>query len=135
MEPETATVEKPVAASDDKESWKVLGGEFVDEEALVAKSTFAIKPDDLVELTKDILRKGVGTEDPSVLADNFEFCAPVVGPLSKEEYIGALKNFDLLGAFPDMNANYHFIRVDPWEHNRVWWHTRTTGTNTGTLLG
>ena len=60
---------------------KAIGGTFVDEEAMLAKSTFAIKPDDLVELTKKVLSAGIGTEDPDMLADDFEFCAPVVGPL------------------------------------------------------
>jgi hypothetical protein len=35
--------------------------------------------------------------DASVLADDFEFCAPVVGPLGKKEYLGALANFKVRG--------------------------------------
>ena len=46
-----------------------------------------------------------------------------------------MKGFDLLTAFPDLNSQFHFIRVDPWDHNRVWWHTRTVATNTGPLIG
>ena len=34
-----------------------------------------------------------------------------------------------------MNNNFHFIRVDPFEPNRVWWHTRARATHTGPLLG
>jgi hypothetical protein len=34
-----------------------------------------------------------GVDDPSILADSFEFCAPFVGPIDKEEYLGALGNF------------------------------------------
>ena len=48
-------------------------------EALLAASTFPIKPDDLIRLTKRFLEKKVGVDDPSLLADDFEFCAPVVG--------------------------------------------------------
>ncbi|KAJ1400841.1 hypothetical protein B484DRAFT_458102 [Ochromonadaceae sp. CCMP2298] len=73
--------------------------------------------------------------DASVLADDFEFCAPVVGPLGKKEYLGALKNFKIMDAFPDVENNYHFLRVDPFEPNRVWWHTRGVGQHTGPLMG
>lgn len=123
----------PLAEYDDMKS--VPGGVFVDEAELLSKSTFPINPEDLVRLTKKVLLSGVGLEDESVLADNFEFCAPFVGPLKKEEYIDALKGFKLLEAFPDMNNQFHFIRVDPFEHNRVWWHSRAKATHTGTLLG
>lgn len=44
--------------------------------------------------------------------------APVVGPLTKDQYINALGSFKLFDAFLDMNNNFHFIRVDPFEPNR-----------------
>lgn len=103
----------PVASEE-----KIIGGVFVDEEAALAASTFAIKPPELIELAKNALRLGAGTEDPTILASDFEFCAPVVGPIGKQEYVDALKNFDLLGSFPDMNNRFHNIRVDPFEHDR-----------------
>lgn len=108
---------------------------FINEEAMVAQSKFPVKPDYLVELAKDALRKQVGLDDESVLADDFQFCAPVVGPLTKEQYLGALRNFKITDAFPDLDANYHFVRVDPFEHNRVWWFTRSIATHSGPLLG
>ena len=114
---------------------KVAGGTIIDEDAALAASTFAIKPDALILLAKDALRKGAGVDDPTILADDFEFCAPVVGPINKDEYIDALTNFDLLSAFPDMDNRFHNIRVDPFEHNRVWWSTRSVATHTGSLLG
>jgi len=124
-----------VTVAEVKELDVVPGGEFIDTDALLAASTFAIKPDELVKLTKEVLRKGAGVEDPECLAENFEFCAPVVGPLPKDDYISALKNFDLLKAFPDMNNRFYNIHVDPFELNRVWWFTRATATHTGPLLG
>jgi hypothetical protein len=114
---------------------KVAGGTIIDEDAALAASTFEIKPDKLILLAKDALRKGAGVEDPTILADDFEFCAPVVGPIDKDEYIDALTNFDLLSAFPDMDNRFHNIRVDPFEHDRVWWSTRSVATHTGSLLG
>ena len=58
-----------------------------------------------------------------------------MGPLKKSEYLNALRNFKLLDAFPDMNNQFHFIRVDPLQTNRVWWHSRAKATHTGPLLG
>ena len=120
---------------DTKNTRKIAGGQIVDMDEMLAKSTFPIKPEELIELAKDALAKGAGVDDPTILAENFEFCAPVVGPLPKDEYLGALANFDLLKAFPDMNNRFYNIHVDPFEHNRVWWFTRATATHTGPLLG
>ena len=70
---------------------------------------------------------GIGTKDEGAcLAEGFEFCAPVVGPLPKEEYLKALASFKLEETF-DLNAQYHLFRVDPTQTNRVWFHTRTLG--------
>ena len=66
----------------------------VDESAMFAASTFPIKPDALIERAKEVLEAGVGTKDGGAcLAPDFEFCAAVVGPLGKEQYLGALDNF------------------------------------------
>ena len=47
---------------------------------------FAIAPDDLIKLAKNFLvsRGGFGA-DPELLSPAFQFIAPVVGPLGKEE--------------------------------------------------
>ena len=76
-----------------------------------------------------MLTAGIGTKDEGAcLAEGFEFCAPVVGPLPKEEYLKALASFKLEETF-DLNAQYHLFRVDPTQTNRVWFHTRTLGTH------
>jgi hypothetical protein len=49
------------------------------------------------------------------LASSFEFVAPVVGPLSKDELHTALEGFDLMAGFPDGNMQYYFFRVDPFQ--------------------
>mmetsp|Transcript_133596 Transcript_133596/g.243587 ORF Transcript_133596/g.243587 Transcript_133596/m.243587 type:complete len:298 (+) Transcript_133596:66-959(+) len=123
------------APAEESEISKVPGGEFIDADEMLAQSTFKIKPDALIKRAKEVLLAGVGVDDESVLAEDFEFCAPVVGPLKKEEYLNALRNFDLLTAFPDMNSRFYNLHVDPFEHNRVWWFTRTLATHTGPLLG
>jgi len=108
----------------------------VDEEAMLARSTFPIKPPALIARAKQVLEAGVGTKDGGeCLAPDFEFCAAVVGPLGREEYLAALGTFKLEDAFPDINPNYYGFRVDPFEPNRVWFMSRSTATHTGPLLG
>jgi len=111
--------------------------QVVDEEAMLAASSFAIKPAELVQLCKDVLARGAGTtkQGEADLADDFEFCAPVVGPIGKDAYLEALGTFKIQDVFPDVNNNYHFFRVDPFEPDRVWFQTRKTATNTGAFLG
>lgn len=131
------------------------GGDILDEAdeaALLAKSTFPIPPDDLIRKCKDVIIAQAGiqnadTFDESIYADDFRFCAPFVGGptpasaddplpgLDKAAYLNALRGFDLLTAFPDMNNRYHRFYVDPFEPNRVWFQTRCYATHTGELLG
>ena len=104
-----------------------FAAQCVDEEALFLASDFPIKPDDMIARAKEVLTLGIGTKDEGAcLAEGFEFCAPVVGPLPKEEYLAALADFKLEESF-DLNAQYHLFRVDPTQTNRVWFHTRTLG--------
>ena len=101
----------------------------VDEAAAFMKSNFPITPEALIVRTKEVLTLGIGTKDEGAcIADGFEFCAPVIGPLPKDEYLAALNGFKLEDTF-DLNAQYHLFRVDPTQPNRVWFHTRTLGTH------
>jgi len=130
----TATPAELAAAKEAAAPVKLASGaeadfaaQCVDEEALFLASDFPIKPEDLVARAKEVLTAGIGTKDEGAcLAEGFEFCAPVVGPLPKEEYLKALGNFKLEESF-DLNAQYHLFRVDPTQTNRVWFHTRTLG--------
>ena len=60
---------------------------------------FAIAPDDLIKLAKNFLvsRGGFGA-DPELLSPAFQFIAPVVGPLGKEEVSHTVLD-------PDRNPN------------------------------
>jgi len=115
----------------------VLPGELTDEAAaaMVAEAAFPIPPAELIERCKRVLASNNGCDEPSLLADSFQFVAPVVGPLSKKEFTEAFASFKLGDAFPDLNPNYHAFRVDPFEPSRVWYTTRAFGTHTGTLAG
>lgn len=63
----------------------------LDVDATMARSTFPIKPDKLINAAKDVLASEFGTAegaDGSCLADDFQFVAPIIGPLSKREFMG-----------------------------------------------
>ena len=66
--------------------------DVVDEEKMLRESTFPIKPEELIELTKNNLRKVFANID---LAEDFEFIGPVVGPLSKETFVNAVAGFQV----------------------------------------
>ena len=75
------------------------GGDFevLDVEAMRAASTFPIAPDDLIFRCQEVLAANVGTKDPDMLADDFEFAGPVVGPINKEQYLKAVDRNDEAG--------------------------------------
>lgn len=112
-----------------------LATHMVDEAAMLASSTFLVSPETLIANTKRILAKNNGAEEPALLASDFKFVAPVVGPLGKEEFLKAFASFKIEEAFPDAKFGYYAFRVDPFEPNRVWYDARFTGTNTGKLAG
>lgn len=93
---------------------------------------FPIGPDELISKAKAVFDTQTGLDDDSVLADDFRFEFPVVS-LDKAAYLKAVRGFGLKDAIPNLNANPYHWRVDPYEPNRVWFTTRTTGTHTGTL--
>jgi len=103
----------------------------VDEAAAMQRSTFPVDPAELVKSAKVFLAYEQGVSAPQLLAEDFQFKGPVVGPLDKEEYLAAVGSFDLASAFPDATPEWHHFRVDPFEPNRVWMTARGKGTNSG----
>jgi len=105
---------------------------FVDEKAKLAEASFKIPPDQLILLAKRFLVSSGGFGgDPDLIAEDFKFMGPVVGPLSKTEFLTALSGVDVPGAFPDWNPEFHGFQVDPLEGDRVWYIARGRGTHTG----
>jgi hypothetical protein len=95
----------------------------IDVSKAFAESKFPIKPDDLIARAKEILGPEIslGIEDGGdCLADDFTFCAAVVGPLPREEYLGALGTFKLEDSF-DITQNSFGFTVSPVQTNRVYW--------------
>jgi hypothetical protein len=109
----------------------------VDVEAMYEASTFPIAPADLIFRCQEVLAANVGTKDPDMLADDFEFAGPVVGPINKEQYLKAVDAAldNIYAAFPELKAQYYDFRVDPFEPNRVWYTSRGYGTMTGSFAG
>lgn len=121
---------EPVYSDDAAGAYGVL-----DVEATMKRSSFPIKPEALVAKAKEIIACEFGTAqgaDSSCLAEDFQFVAPIVGPLTKAEFMRAFGSFKVKEAFPDMKGNQWF-HVDPLEPNRVWMVSRAMGTHTGTL--
>eukprot|EP00747_Dinoflagellata_sp_TGD_P180165 gnl/TRDRNA2_/TRDRNA2_32174_c0_seq1.p1 gnl/TRDRNA2_/TRDRNA2_32174_c0~~gnl/TRDRNA2_/TRDRNA2_32174_c0_seq1.p1 ORF type:complete len:485 (+),score=72.23 gnl/TRDRNA2_/TRDRNA2_32174_c0_seq1:72-1526(+) len=67
------------------------------------------------------------------LADDFEFVAPIVGPLGKKDLIAATTGLDFAAATPDFDAQYHDFRVDTNDPQRIWCTMRVKATQTGVL--
>ncbi|CAB9527680.1 expressed unknown protein [Seminavis robusta] len=114
-----------------------VGEEFANEAALFEASTFPISPEKLKERAKEVLSPEIalGTQDGGdCLADNFEFCAAVVGPIGKQEYLNALGTFKLQDGF-DLRNNHFGMTVDPLQPNRIWLFSRIRAIHTGTFMG
>ena len=70
--------------------------DIVDEEAMLAESSFPIKPDELIKKTKDALSLLDAGNMEEVLADDFKFVAPVVGPIVADIAQSSLESADQL---------------------------------------
>lgn len=96
-------------------------------QAILAKSTFPIKPAKLIELSKAAVSDtdtNFVTNPDIVDPDAFVFKAPFVGPLSYSELQEALGNFEFKKAFPGSFQCLHNFWVDPCEPCRVWYTYR-----------
>jgi hypothetical protein len=63
-------------------------------------------------------------QDPSLLAEDFQFLAPIVGPLSKAKFLKAFESFNLKKAFPGTAADSYGTYSGK---NRKWfWKTLGT---------
>jgi len=131
----TKAIEAETVSVESEKVTAFYADQMVDEAGMLAQSTFPIAPEDLIAKCKLILAKNNGGEDPSLLAADFKFVAPVVGPLKKDPFLAAFQSFKLDEGFPDAKFNYYHFRVDPFEPSRVWYDARFFGTNTGDLIG
>lgn len=107
----------------------------INEKATLETTPFTYSPEDLISKTKQLIapEAELGSKKPDLLADDFQFVFPVVGPLSKTEFCTVFSRFKVKDAFPDQRSNYFGFTVDPIEPNRVWFFSRARLTHTGTL--
>jgi len=130
----TMMSDKPAAVASSKESRKVPLG-VIDEAKLLAAQDFPFSEKQLIDMAYTWIETGNGIKDPDMISEAFNFRGPVVGPLSKKEYVNTVGSFQLEEAIPDLNPGYHHFRACPYEAGRVWYTTRPTGTHTGDLGG
>mmetsp|Transcript_1973 Transcript_1973/g.2904 ORF Transcript_1973/g.2904 Transcript_1973/m.2904 type:complete len:318 (+) Transcript_1973:22-975(+) len=74
----------------------------------------------LTELAHQLISNEFGGTKPELLAEDFQFLFPVVGPLTKTQFLDAFGQFQVNEAFPTSSANFYNFRVDPLEPNRIW---------------
>jgi hypothetical protein len=94
-------------------------------------------PDELIYVAKRFLvgSNGLGG-DTDMLSDDFRFEGPVVGPLSKGEFVASIGRVDFRGAFPGWTPQFYGFHVDPLKPGaggRVWYTARGRGVNSGPL--
>jgi len=108
---------------------------IINEAESLKHSKFAFTPEQLIEKTRTFLEKenAFGAKKIELLAENFQFVFPVVGPLTKEEFSTAFTSFKVDDAFPNSQQNFFGFTVDPLETNRVWFFSRAEMVHTGAL--
>jgi len=100
--------------------------EVVDEPKSLQQTVFPLSPEQLIQKTRAFTSKDIkfGSKTPEVLAEDFQFIFPIVGPLTKEEFTTVFSSFKVDDAFPNSQGNYFGFTVDPLEPNRVWFFSR-----------
>jgi len=106
--------------------------DILDEKATKQKSNFSLSEEELINKCKEILLKNMGCDEPVLLAEDFLFIFPVVGPLKKEEFVEIFSSFGMAKALSG-SPNYYNFNVDPLEPNRVWFVSRGEFKHTGDL--
>jgi len=110
--------------------------QVIDEQATLAKTSRRFpqfNEKQLIAKCHALISSEFGGHAPNLLADDFQFVFPVVGPLGKAEFLEAFSSFKVRDAFPTSRSNFYNFNVDPLEPNRVWCLSRGHFKHTGTL--
>jgi len=97
----------------------------------------SMSDEDLLARAKAVLAPEVAISTMDVgecLADDFQFCAAVIGPWPKEYYLGALGDFQLTDSFDIEHNNFGFT-VSPHQRNRVYWFSNAIATMKAPFYG
>lgn len=88
----------------------------------------------LKQLAYRFISSEFGCLSPDLLADDFQFLFPVVGPLGKAEFVEAFGAFKVRRAFPNARSNFYNFHIDPLEPNRLWALSRGAYVQEGPLF-
>ena len=69
----------------------------------------------------------------ALMAEDFVFFGPIIGPLNKQDYLGTVTSFKISAAFPDLKLKVSEFTRDPTEEDRYWGILRLEGTQTEVL--
>ena len=97
----------------------------------------AAADDPLVKLANEFIYEKSGfysAADESAFSEEFIFRGPLVGPLTKADYLATLGTFKIYESVPDISPNAWGFSRDPLDPNRVWFMVRNSGTFSGTGL-
>lgn len=93
---------------------------------------------EVIAAAERFMNDGGGYFNPlneSLLADDFVFRGPVIGPFCKRDYIEVLEHFRMYKAFDDFSPNTFGFTVDPEDQLRVWFFVRARGVNAAPIGG
>lgn len=70
----------------------------------------------MIQLAKGVISSDMAAQDPTLLADDFTYCTPTIGPIRKKEFLVKYAASELAG----YNPNFSNFRIDPYDPVRVW---------------
>mmetsp|Transcript_108050 Transcript_108050/g.312225 ORF Transcript_108050/g.312225 Transcript_108050/m.312225 type:complete len:331 (-) Transcript_108050:121-1113(-) len=120
---------------DEEEYWSPYEQEIPPTPSLELLQAWTQEFVDAVDLAGGMTRVSVGVQN--MLAEEFVFTSPNIGPLNKPDYIKLMgyyqnKGLDLASAIPDLQVTYDGWHVDPHQPWRIWAVARYSGTHLGT---
>ena len=89
----------------------------------------------MFSLAKSIVETSFGAEEPSLLTNDFQFTAPLIGPLSKDEFVRQSNVAGIKAAFKDLKMDAYNFEIDQYDRDRVWFITKSKGKQTNSLIG
>ena len=77
----------------------------------------------MIQLAKGVLATNLAADDPSLLAKDFSFITPTVGPIGRNSFLESYATQE----FGDFEPELSNFRVDPFDPYRVWVDVKLVG--------
>jgi hypothetical protein len=87
----------------------------------------------MIQLAKGVVASNFGLDDPDLLANEFSYLEPSMGPLNKMKYLEKFSEYGVRDAVRDMDYRIMNYRVDQYNPYRIWVDTCARGTRTGPI--